>query len=588
MSRITGISLIMALLLAGSGCGGGYSAPQSARPTPSPTPSPAPSPTPSLGPVAITAISPTSASAGSPDLTLTITGSNLKGGPHDIRRAVWSVSGSTTNLATTPISDTQLTAVVPAALLGTPVTAHISIEYGDPMGDVPLGRSNSVPFSVTATAATTAVSPAADTLGPNGTRQFTASINGSSRNISWDIQEGSAGGAINPTGLYTAPANVGNFHVVATLADAPSESAIASVAVVSSGFTETGSMHSARSSHTATLLKDGRVIIVGGAADNTAELFDPTNAAFSFTGSLIASRSRASATLLSDGRVLIAGGLGLTAGPDGSLPVLDTAEIYDPSTGKFSATGNMQQARWNHVATLLNDGRVLITGGRKGHLCSTASAELFDPTTGTFSSVGFLLSERIGHTGTVLATGEVLVAGGWNGCAPDSSDDPPWDPVFAELFELTSKSFRGSGNMSTTRIAHSAVRLPDGRVLVLGGIPAVQNLHAQPTDPAYAELYEPAGHIFSSVKGLSISHENYTATPLSRGMVLVAGGQDSAGKVTSDVQLLNTDTAGLCATGSLRIPRVGHTATLLQDGRVLVAGGTDASGQTLASAEIYH
>ena len=142
--------------------------------------------------------------------------------------------------------------------------------------------------------------------------------------------------------------------------------------------------------------------------------------------------------------------------------------------------------------------------------------------------------------------------------------------------------------MSTTRIAHSAVRLPDGRVLVLGGIPAVQNLHAQPTDPAYAELYEPAGHIFSSVKGLSISHENYTATPLSRGMVLVAGGQDSAGKVTSDVQLLNTDTAGLCATGSLRIPRVGHTATLLQDGRVLVAGGTDASGQTLASAEIYH
>jgi hypothetical protein len=284
---------------------------------------------------------------------------------------------------------------------------------------------------------------------------------------------------------------------------------------------------------------------------------------------------------------LIAGGFGLTAGPDGSRPLLYTAEIYDPSTGKFSAMGSMQQARWNHVATLLNDGRVLITGGRKGHLCSTASAELFDPTTGTFGSVGFLLSDRVGHTGTLLATGEVLVAGGWNGCAPDSSDDPPWDPLFAELFEPSSKSFRGSGNMSTTRIGHSAVRLPDGKVLVLGGIPAVQNLHAQPTDPAYAELYEPARHIFSPVKGLSISHENYTATLLSSGMVLVAGGQDSAGKVTSEVQLLNTGTVGLTATGSLRIPRVRHTATLLQDGRVLVTGGTGASGQTLASAEIY-
>src|SRR5215469_2059122 len=198
MLRITGISLIMALVLAGSGCGGGYSAP--------------PSPTPSLGPVAITAISPTSASAGSPDLTLTITGSNLKGGPHN-RRALWSVNGQTTYLVIASFSNTQLTAVVPAALLGTPVTAHILIEYGDPMGDLPLGKSNSVPFSVIATAATTAISPAADTLGPNGTRQFTASINGSSANISWEIQEGSAGGAINPTGLYTAPAHVGNFHI---------------------------------------------------------------------------------------------------------------------------------------------------------------------------------------------------------------------------------------------------------------------------------------------------------------------------------------------------------------------------------------
>jgi hypothetical protein len=141
--------------------------------------------------------------------------------------------------------------------------------------------------------------------------------------------------------------------------------------------------------------------------------------------------------------------------------------------------------------------------------------------------------------------------------------------------------------MSTTRIGHSAVRLLDGKVLVLGGIPVVQNLHAQPVNPAYAELYDPTAHIFSPVAGLTISHERYTATLLRSGMVLIAGGRGSAGNVTSEAQLLNTITAGLTATGSLRIPRVGHTATLLQDGRVLVAGGTDANGNELASAELY-
>src|SRR5262252_8170674 len=109
MLRITGISLVMALIVVGSGCGGGYSAPQSPGSTPSPTPS--------SGLVAITAISPTSASAGSPDLTLTITGSNLKGGPHN-RRAVWSESGGTIYLAITSFSNNQLIVVVPAALLG--------------------------------------------------------------------------------------------------------------------------------------------------------------------------------------------------------------------------------------------------------------------------------------------------------------------------------------------------------------------------------------------------------------------------------------------------------------------------------------
>src|SRR5215469_7981808 len=504
MLRITGISLVLALIVAGSGCGGGYSAPQSPGSKPSPSPTPSPGPTGSYGGVTITAISPTSVAAGSPAFTLKVAGSKFdlvhSGDPLKTHTDVlWcSGGGVCKTLSASVISPTELSAAVTSDLVAAPATVSISIQKWYFADDTPFAQSNSVTFAVSAAAAA-AISPSTDTLGRNGTRQFTASINASSANISWEIQEGSAGGAINPTGLYTAPANVGNFHIVATSVDAPSESAMATVTVLSSGFAETGSMHSARSGHTATLLKDGRVLIVGGGGDDTAELFDPTSAGFSLTGSLIAGRSRASATLLPDGRVLVAGGFGLTA-------ILNTAEIYDPSTGKFSATGNMQQARWSHVATLLNDGRVLITGGQIG-LCSTASAELFDPATGTFSSVGFMLSERVGHTATLLATGEVLVVGGSNGCAPDSSDDPPWDPLLAELFEPVSKSFQGSGNMSTARIGHSAIRLPDGKVLVLGGIPAVQNLHGQPPNPSYAELYDPTTHTFSPVAGLTISHE---------------------------------------------------------------------------------
>src|SRR5262249_40316886 len=139
---------------------------------------------------------------------------------------------------------------------------------------------------------------------------------------------------------------------------------------------------------------------------------------------------------------------------------------------------------------------------------------------------------------------------------------------------------------STTRIGHSAVPLPNGKVLMLGGIPTVQNLHEQPPNPSYAELYDPAGRRFSRVPGLSISQESYTATLLANGMILIAGGIDAAGNVISDAELMDPNTMTLTPTGALGTPRVGSRATLLQDGRVLITGG-DNDGQILASAELY-
>jgi hypothetical protein len=573
MFRIAVSALLAAILFVTSGCGTG-----TASPPPPPPPSTAPS---------ISSISPTSVTLGSADLTLTITGSNLTATPHNVRRAKWSANNTITHLATTVVSDTQLTAVVPAGLLVSVVTAQVFIEYGDPMGDSPLSKSNAVSFSVVIGASSiTSVSPSSVTLGPKGTQQFVATVISSSSPVTWSVQEGATGGSITSTGLYTVPANMGNFHVVASLVADPSESTVATVAVVASGFMETGSMGIPRSGHTAVLLANSKVLIVGG-PDATAELFDPATATFSPTGSMTTPRFGATATLLANGKVLIAGGLG----PGTSiLPRLNSAELYDPLTGTFTATGSMTTPRWMHTATLLNDGRVLIAGGTDdsaGGGRAVASAELYDPGTGAFAMTGGMHTDRAQHCATLLANGDVLIAGGWNGHRADAADDPPWDPLYAELFNPSAENFVVSASMSTTRILPYAVGLASGKVLLLGGVPILQNIHEQPADPRYAELYDPATNAFAPLGNLSISRSAYTATLLQSGQVLLAGGQ-LLGTVVSTTELLDPVTSKLTATGSLVTARKGHTATRLKDGRVLVTGGTDSNGNTLTTAEIYN
>lgn len=578
------LAILVISVLALSGCGGGASAVLPQQPSTSPTP------TPSAGSITINSLSPNTATAGSADLMLTITGSNLdlqhSGSPQDTHTfAIWTATGSQTSLTTTVVSSTQLTTMLPSMLLAAQANAQISVQKWFKADDAPFAVSNSLAFTVT-TGLTPSVAPAVDTLGVKGTRQFVAAGFDSNSSVNWSIEEGPAGGTITSEGDYTAPAITGTFHVIATSGFDANKNAVASVTVTNAGFAPSGTMHVPRTGHTATLLKDGKVLIVGG-GNATAELFDPESGTFSFTGPPLAGRLGATATLLSDGRVLIAGGLGLTAGPDGHLPMLNTAEIFDPATGTFSSTGTMVQARRQHTATLLADGRVLAAGGYRDNICFTASAELFDPATGTFSPTGFMVSDRVGHTATLLASGEVFVAGGSNGCAPDAADDPPWDPLFAELYEPNSDSFQGTGWMSTTRIHHAAVRLANGNVLILGGIASLQNLHEQPPNPWYAEVYDRAADAFSPIAGLTISPARYTTTLMNSGMVLIVGGETADGNPTTEVQLLDPGSGVLAPTGALRTARAGHTATLLQDGRVLVTGGTDVNGNALATAELY-
>ncbi|MCI0485860.1 MAG: zf-HC2 domain-containing protein [Blastocatellia bacterium] len=187
-------------------------------------------------------------------------------------------------------------------------------------------------------------------------------------------------------------------------------------------FIPTSSMKASRADHTATLLKDGRVLITGGSSGSyfsesivaSAEVYDPIKGSFAPTGSMAAARHKHSAEMLPDGRVIILGG----ADSRNLQTLYASAELYDTDTGAFAATGNMRTSRYKirDAVVLLNDGKALIAGGG-------ARVEVYDPTTGIFGAVaGGTGAPRYYSTATRLANGEVLIVGGYsNGLQPNAS-----------------------------------------------------------------------------------------------------------------------------------------------------------------------
>jgi hypothetical protein len=186
-------------------------------------------------------------------------------------------------------------------------------------------------------------------------------------------------------------------------------------------FSPTGAMTTARSSPTAISLADGRVLVMGGlnrqASIPSAEVYDPASGKFSPTGSMPDARQGYSATLLSDGRVLISGGFIITPGRSAGQSDVTTAELYDPMTGQFTQTGAMIDPRHYATATRLANGSVLIAGGNTQETNSPgslASAELYDPVSGKFSATGAMTTPREMHSATLLLDGRVLIVGGIN------------------------------------------------------------------------------------------------------------------------------------------------------------------------------
>ncbi len=216
-----------------------------------------------------------------------------------------------------------------------------------------------------------------------------------------------------------------------------------------------------RSGHEAVLMADGRVLVVGGVGTGwtflaSAEIYDPATARFTATGSMRELRESHVAVRLPDGRVLVAGG---HRGRGAAIVISRTAEVFDPATGRFDPVSPMDVRRHKHDAIALADGRVLILGGadERDNDGAYTSVEVFDPATGRFAMAAPLRMSRYKHRGTTFRVpgGGLLVAGG-------AARAEEYDPASGEGRIL-------DGEATLAGQFSAAAVLPGGRILVTGG-----------------------------------------------------------------------------------------------------------------------
>ena len=340
-----------------------------------------------------------------------------------------------------------------------------------------------------------------------------------------------------------------------------------------------------RSDHTATLLDSGELLLAGGfsgprAIGQTAELYDPETAKFSAAaGMMTDSRAFHTATLLENGSVLLVGGLdnaNLSSGES-----LKSAELYDPVSQTFKSTGSMTTGRSGNTTTLLLNGTVLVAGGRPNVSLSgqTDTAEIYDPVSGQFTATaGKLSSGLYAHTATRLKDGHVLIAGGFADSGVTS---------VAELYNPATKTFSKTGELKAARAGHTATLLRDGRVLIAGGRDAKANPLAS------AEIYDPETQTFTLLSGNSAcpgssgcmtqARAFHTATRLPDGSVLLAFGLNTiTATPLGSTDIFDPQTRTFAA-GPGTVPRSGQTATLLE--RLATAATLDSSPNPSNSGE---
>lgn len=325
------------------------------------------------------------------------------------------------------------------------------------------------------------------------------------------------------------------------------------------------SMDQARAQHVAVPLEGGKLLTIGGLGDtggsgelDSAQLFDPCADEWSFAATPKIVRSGQTATLLADGRVLLVGSTGgdtpvaiaelydattdswsaaatpPTAGP--MLPLDDERVLiiaaapamhgasFDLTTGKWSSTAAASEARWGFEATRLDGDRVLVSGGFLSNPYRPAlGAELYDAASGTWSPAGTLSRLRNGHAPVRLPSGRVLISGGY----PEAPSPTP--TATTEVYDPDTNEWSAGQDLLTARWIHSSTLLPDGRVLLAGGSASSGEGSALQS----AELYDEVTDQFTTTAPLNVARWSHTATLLPDGRVLVTGGFDGTSFLSS-------------------------------------------------------
>nr|WP_295901924.1 kelch repeat-containing protein [uncultured Bdellovibrio sp.] len=448
-------------------------------------------------------------------------------------------------------------------------------------------------------------------------------------------------------------------------------------------WSQAASLSQGRLNHTATALQDGKVLIVGGAINNgasttclnTSALYDPASNTWSAAASLATGRCYHSATLLSDGRVMVIGGRTENSVALGISNYLSSAEIYNPATNTWTAAASMTASRGYHSAVLLKSNKIFVVGGRNtSGLLTTA---LYNPSANSWAAGPSLTKSRKDHTATLLPEGKVVIIGGVDDTGVILSDTTLYDPssgasgafsngaslaiarkshtatligdrvfviggsttstafkdtviydpsinqwqTFADLksgprylhtaniagqylvvlgglsettylfpvntpekLNISTFIWKSEGNMSASRFIPAAALLNNGKVFVSGGVSTEPTLNY----PTSSDIFDPATGNWSAAAPIPAPRARSTSTTLPNGKVLVVGGQDDANILGTTI-LYDPNSDSWSAGPSLSHPRSGHVAVLLPNGKVLVIGGTGDFGGSLliGEAEVY-
>ena len=376
------------------------------------------------------------------------------------------------------------------------------------------------------------------------------------------------------------PLGVLAFLVLAFMGVSPAEAATASAG----SWTSTGPLAVARGFHTADhqaiRLGTGELLVEGGDVTNgkistavtNAELFDPSTKTWTATAPLDTARDFFTATLLQNGDVLVGGGY------DASNNSLASAEIYDPGTGTWSQAHSMNISRGYHTATLLKDGRVLVVGGDTGaSWAPTATAEIYDPAKDAWTLTARPPSgAHAAGVAALIPDGRVLVAGGYQpgGAIQQTSA--------AEIYDPTTDTWSTARPMRTPR-TFADVAVVGGKVLVAGGENDSSGYLAS------AELFDPATGKWSVTGSMKARHACAASAQLPDGRVLLAGGlgPSATGSMPqATVEIYSPATGSWTMAASLVTASDHEAAGVLADGRVVVAGGySNTTG--LRASQIY-